>query len=99
MDDRSKTFEGKVLQENPEVRQMVTESEAFQSWKQGLPSTVVDDVTYFVRGGDMLQDEDQIVFAFAHRSGLLTDELIEEAARDLYDDPDEDSGWEITSVE
>jgi hypothetical protein len=36
----------------------------------------IDGETLYVRGGDMLRDEDQVIFEWARRNGLLSDEAI-----------------------
>ena len=75
-DEPEKTFESTVLDRNPDVRTAVLASKEFHAWKDDLPSVVVDDVKFYIRGGDMLKDEDQLVFEWAHRSGLLREEQI-----------------------
>jgi hypothetical protein len=72
--ESEKTFESKILDRHEEVRREVVSSDEFHSWKEDLPTVVVDDVTYYIRGGDMLKDEDQVVFEWARRTGLLTDD-------------------------
>jgi hypothetical protein len=68
MADRDeRTHEARILDDNPEVRAAVAESEEFSAWKESLPTVDVDRVTYYVRGGDMLKDEDQIVLEWARR--------------------------------
>jgi hypothetical protein len=49
----------------------VSQSQDFQARKATLPTVVVDDVTFFIRGGDMLKDEDQVIFEWAYNNGLL----------------------------
>ena len=77
-DENEKTFEGRVLDRNPDVRTAVMDSENFQTWKDQLQSVVVDSVTYYIRGGDMLKDLDQIIFEWARQSGLLSEDRISE---------------------
>jgi len=68
MTDRGeRTYEAQILDNNPEVRTAVSESEEFRAWKEELPTVDVDQVTYYVRGGDMLKDEDQIMLEWARR--------------------------------
>lgn len=62
-----KTYEAQLLDQSPQVRAVVSDSEEFRAWKENLPSVVVDQVEYYVRGGDMLKDEDQIVYEWARR--------------------------------
>jgi hypothetical protein len=63
-----RTYEAQILDNNPRVRAAVSESGEFRAWKQNLPTVDVDEVTYYVRGGDMLKDEDQIILEWARRS-------------------------------
>jgi hypothetical protein len=77
MADRGeRSYEAQILDNNPEVRAAVSESEAFRAWKEDLPTVNVDQVRYYVRGGDMLKDEDQIMLEWARRfrPGLLPPE-------------------------
>jgi hypothetical protein len=72
-DRGERTYEAQILDSNPEVRAAVSESEKFRAWKENLPTVDVDEVKYYVRGGDMLKDEDQIMLEWARRfrPGLL----------------------------
>ena len=72
-----KTFESQILDRNPNIRSKVLESKAFHTWKDSHPSVVVDDVKYYIRGGDMLRDEDQLIFEWAQRSGLVPEKSSE----------------------
>ncbi len=62
------TTEGRFLQQRPRLRADVLASAAFQEWRDRLPTVVVDETTYYVRGGDMLKDEDQIVVEWIRRT-------------------------------
>ncbi len=73
MDESEQTFEGEFLDGHSDVRKKVTRSKGFREWKKQLPTIVVDDVKYYIRGGDMLKDEDQIIYEWARRSGLIND--------------------------
>jgi hypothetical protein len=73
-----KTFESTVLDRYPGVRAAVSQSQDFQAWKAALPTLVVDDVTFYIRGGDMLKDEDQVIFEWAYNNGLLPKEAMQE---------------------
>jgi hypothetical protein len=77
--DRETTTERRVLNRYPEVRQAVLASAAFVDWRSGLHTFDVDGQTLFVRGGDMLRDEDQVIFEWARRNGLLSDEAVASA--------------------
>jgi hypothetical protein len=70
-EESEKTFESRVLDRNPGVRTAVLATKEFHDWKDMLPSVIIDDIKFYVRGGDMLKDEDQVIFEWAHRSGLL----------------------------
>ena len=78
MADQDKTFEGAFLDRHPEIRGHVLASPEFQAWRDTLPSVVVDEVQYYIRGGDMLKDLDQVTFEWAHRSGLISEDLTDE---------------------
>jgi hypothetical protein len=68
---QEKTFESLLLVNYPEVRNAVLASAEFIAWRERLASVVVDDVKYYIRGGDMLKDEDQIVVEWARKTRLL----------------------------
>lgn len=70
-DQEEKTREAQYLEAHPDVRRRVAGSQEFQAWKDQLPSVVVDDVRYYIRGGDMLRDEDQLIYEWAERTGVL----------------------------
>lgn len=72
--ENEKTFESIVLDRNPGVREAVLASEDFQAWKDTLPTVIVDGIKFYIRGGDMLKDEDQVIFEWAYRSGLLPED-------------------------
>ena len=72
-EETERTWESKLLDKHPDVRNAVLHSKAFQTWKDSLPSVSVDGVQYSIIGGDMLQDEDQVVFDWAYRTGLISD--------------------------
>jgi hypothetical protein len=73
LDESEQTFEGEYLKGHTDVRKKVTGSKGFREWKKQLPTIVVDGVKYYIRGGDMLKDEDQIIVEWARKSGLITD--------------------------
>jgi hypothetical protein len=79
MDKQKRTTEAWVLECYPEVRRMVVESPAFAGWLAGLPVVEVDEEKLYVRGGDMLRDEDQVIFEWARKNGLLTEAAIAQA--------------------
>lgn len=70
------TFATRFLDHHPEVRTAVSNSEDFVTWRDKFPSVIVDGVKYYVRGGDMLQEEDELIFEWARQSGLITEDSI-----------------------
>jgi hypothetical protein len=73
-DDR--TFEARILDQHPEMREDLSKSEEFLAWRNSLPSVVIDEEKLYIRGGDMLKDEDQIMFEWARKHGVLPDESV-----------------------
>lgn len=53
---------------HPQVRDTVLSLPEFQQWVQSLPQVVVDDVRYYVRGGDMLKDADQVLWEWTRKN-------------------------------
>lgn len=76
-DDSRKSYEGRVLDRYQGIREAAAASEEFAAWRDSLTVVVIDDELFYLRGGDMLKDEDQIIFEWARRSGLLPDELLD----------------------
>lgn len=82
MADQESTAETRVLNRYPDIRERVARSAEFAAWRQGLKALVVDGETFYIRGGDMLRDDDQVIFEWARKNGLLTDEAIRAALAD-----------------
>ena len=68
-----KTIEAQLLDAHPDIRDEVGRQREFINWKSSLPSVVIDGERLYVRGGDMLKDEAQIIFEWirAFRPELL----------------------------
>lgn len=68
-----KTVEARFLEQNPHIRPAVAQSEEFRAWQRSLPTVDIDQEKFYVRGGDQLKDEDQIILEWArrHRADLL----------------------------
>lgn len=66
MNDLSR--EGFLSRSHPEVKDRVRSLPEFQDWMRSLPEVVVDDVKYYVRGGDMLKDADQVLWEWVRRN-------------------------------
>jgi len=79
MDEARQSREARVLERMPEVRAAAQGSPEFQQWLAGLRAVQVDGETLYLRGGDMLRDRDQVIFEWARRAGLLSDEAIRRA--------------------
>jgi hypothetical protein len=75
-DQSDKTWESRILDRHAEVRKAVLESKDFHAWKDQQRSVVVDGIRYYIRGGDMLVDDDQLIFEWALRAGLLPEEYL-----------------------
>lgn len=54
--------EGQLTLGHPEVREAVMALPEFHDWAASLPSVVVDEDMFYIRGGDMLKDQDQILW-------------------------------------
>jgi hypothetical protein len=80
--DQESTAETRVLNHYPDIRHRVARAPEFVAWRQGLRALVVDGETFYLRGGDMLRDEDQVIFEWARKNGLLTDAAIQAALAD-----------------
>jgi hypothetical protein len=76
-----KTVEARVLDRYPDLRTAVSDSNEFAVWRDSLPSLDIDGERLYIRGGDILRDEDQIMFEWARKNGLLSDEAIAQALR------------------
>jgi hypothetical protein len=59
-DQNEKSDATRRLDENPELRKAMSESESFRKFKESHKSVIVDDAKYYVVGGDMLLDEDEL---------------------------------------
>lgn len=76
MSPEERSRESRVLARYPDIRREVVASPAFQAWRGALPATEIDGERLYVRGGDMLRDEEQVIFEWARKAGLLTDAAI-----------------------
>lgn len=67
------TAEARVLARCPEIRRAVVASPEFAAWRDALPVIEIDGETLYLRGGDMLRDEEQIIVEWARKQGFLGD--------------------------
>lgn len=73
-ENNDKTLEGYFLDRHPEIRTKVIHNLNFQEWKGKLRKVKIDNELFYVRGGDMLHDYDQIIFEWAFNQGMITKE-------------------------
>lgn len=59
--------ESKLLNQHSGLRESISALPEFVEWRGQLPTVVVDGITYYVRGGDMLKDHDQIIVEWVRR--------------------------------
>lgn len=67
-DEANLSREGRASLRHPEVREAVGSLAEFQEWIGALPEVVVDDVKYYLRGGDMLKDQDEVLWEWARKN-------------------------------
>ncbi len=79
MEEARQSREARILERMPEVRAAAEHSPEFHEWLAGLRVLQVDGETLYLRGGDMLRDREQVLFEWARRTGLLSDEAIRRA--------------------
>jgi len=82
--EQETTAETRVLNRYPDIRDRVAVAPEFVAWRRSLRAVVIDGETLYVRGGDMLRDEDQVIFEWARKNGLLTDSAIQTALTDEH---------------
>ena len=70
------TYESTMLDRYPDMRDRARESQEYQEWRATLKPIDIDGVNFYVRDGDRLKDENQILFEWARQHGLLTDEML-----------------------
>lgn len=70
--DSARSMEAQILDQYPGIRETVAGSTDFILWRDSLPSVMVEDELLYIRGGDMLRDQDQIIFEWARQHGLLS---------------------------
>jgi hypothetical protein len=75
-----KSYEANILDRFPDLRKAAQESAEYAAWRDGLPFIEIDGEILFIRGGDMLRDEDQIMFEWVRKQGWLPEELIDQSS-------------------
>lgn len=74
------TFEARYLNAHPELRERVVTSPEFIAWKQQLRAITIDGEHLYIRGGDMMRDDDQIMFEWAWEKGLITQDDLDKSS-------------------
>ena len=67
MDEGEQSLEGQLLDRHAGVREFVAVLPDFIRWRGRLATVVVDDETFYVVGGDMLKDDDQVMVEWVRR--------------------------------
>jgi hypothetical protein len=75
--DRSRTFASRVLASVAQLREKVLGSRDFQEWLKSHKDVIVDGQRYFLVGGDMLRDEDEMILTWSRRQGLIDQATID----------------------
>ncbi|MGI9414864.1 MAG: hypothetical protein ACR2PM_14410 [Hyphomicrobiales bacterium] len=77
---------GRFLKTHGEIRERVLQDPEFGVWRNKFKTVVVDDMQYFIMGGDMLKDEDELILEWARQVDLVTEDTVR---RFDQEDPDE----------
>jgi hypothetical protein len=75
--ERTGTFASRVLARHPELRKRALESDDFQKWLKSYATVDVDGTQFYVMGGDMLRDQDEMMLNWIRRQGLIDQKAIE----------------------
>jgi hypothetical protein len=67
-DEANLSRDGRASLRHPEVKEAVCSLTEFQEWVQQLPEVVVDEVKYYLRGGDMLKDPDEVLWEWTRKN-------------------------------
>jgi hypothetical protein len=71
------SFASRFFARHPEVRARIAATGEFAAVRERLPTVDVDGQQYYVVGGDMLRDEDEIALDWAREHGLVTQEEVD----------------------
>jgi hypothetical protein len=75
----SQSIESKILDYHPHVRETVAISPDFTQWRDTVPTVLIDGKNLYLPEGDVPRDEDQLIYQWARRYGMLSDAQISEA--------------------
>ena len=76
-DEGEASFATRFFRRRPELLGQILGSAEFAAWLGRHKTVVVDGTTYFVVGGDMLRDRDEMALTWARRSGAVSEEEID----------------------
>jgi hypothetical protein len=75
--ERTGTFASRVLARHPELRKQALGSDSFQKWLKAYSTVEVDGTQFYVVGGDMLRDHDEMILNWSRKQGLIDQQTIE----------------------
>lgn len=78
----TRTLAGRVFARLPQVRARLEASDGFRTWLETHPSVVVDEQTFFVVGGDMLRDHEEMLLDWARGQGAIPADVLSAAQSD-----------------
>jgi hypothetical protein len=76
------SFATRFFRRRPKLLGRILGSAEFAAWLGRHKTVVVDGILYFVVGGDMLRDRDEMALVWARRSGAVGEEEIDRAQRE-----------------
>jgi len=79
--DQNTSFAARVLERRPAVREQVLNSSEFQAWLRPYKTVVIDGTKFYIVGGDMLRDFDEMILDWARDRGLIDQRTIDELHR------------------
>jgi hypothetical protein len=75
--DENTTFAARFLRQAPGMRDRILASREFADWLKPSKSVVIDGSKFYIVGGDMLKDEDEMILSWARKQGLVNQEAID----------------------
>jgi len=71
------TFASRALAQFPGLRERVKRSPEFSKWLSSYRQVSIDNEYFYVVGGDMLKDEDEMILIWARQNKLVDSSAIE----------------------
>jgi hypothetical protein len=65
------------LNDHPEIRQRVRETDEFRMWNENLPNVLIDGTKIYISEGDIQKEEDDLIIDFAIKKNLISVEEFE----------------------